>query len=208
MKVNLTHLAYNADGKTMDYSPCGAFRTPTKETVWKDKDDSLVMIDAYSDTCVIRFLVFFEYDKNAWSYLGTISLEERYNSPAYSIADVMVEGKPLVVVRRNHVADGTGIEQDNMQIYAFVQGALRLVFDQPEHSSLGIPYKSKCCVAGYTDTQDSKFKITPSSGNNDSPQIEESRHTVANGRALTVYRSYAWDRRWHLFESIPMVPDE
>lgn len=207
-EFNLTHLVYGADGKTMVDAPCGSFDIPTEKSVWKQNNDSLVMVDAYSNTCLIRFLVFFENDKDASSYLGAVSLDERYNSPTYSISDFMVEGKPLVLVRHNHVVDGTGIEQDNMQIYAFVQGSLRLVFNQPEHSSLGIPYKSKCCVSGYVDTQESTFKITPPSGNGDSPQIEEFRHSKANGRSLAVYRLYAWDRRWHQFESTPMVPDQ
>jgi hypothetical protein len=207
MKFNLTQLVYSADGK-QDYAPCGSFHVPTEKNVWKENDDSLVMVDAYSDTCLIRFLVFFENDKNAWSYLGTASLSERYNSSTYSISDFTVEGKPLVLVRHNHVVDGTGIEQDNMQVYAFVQGSLRLVFNQPEHSSLGIPYKSKCCVSGYVDTQESTFKIIPPYENGDGPQIEEARRSKADGRALTVYRLYAWDRRWHQFESTPMVPDQ
>lgn len=207
MKFNLTEQVFNADGKK-DYAPCGSFHIPTERNVRKENDDSLVMVDAYSDTCLIRFLVFFENDKNVWSYLGTATLSERYNSPTYSVSDFTVEGKPLVLVRHNHVVDGTGIEEDNMQIYAFVQGSLRLVFNQPEHISLGIPYKSKCCVSGYVDTQESTFKIIPPSRSGDGPQIEESRHSKANRRALTVYRLYAWDRRWHLFESTPMVPDQ
>jgi len=184
---------------------CGAFSETAVKTLWSQGTEQIVAIETNSATCVRKFLIIFDGDENHWKYSGTIALEERDTEPTYKTMTFFTDQAPQIAVSNNVVDSGTGIFQANMQIFAFVDGSLRVVFNEPETVRLALPFKKQCCPVQYEDIQTSKFEILPSKEHQPA-QIEETRHVSVNGRSLTQYRRYVWNARWNSFYAVAFAP--
>lgn len=185
---------------------CTEFSDVTQKTLWGHKADSIRAIEAYSNSCIEKFIIVLEGSSSQWRFAGTISLKERYTAPDYKVVPLFIEQKPGIMVTDNIVDSGTGISQANTQIFAFLGSALKMVFDQPEKITLAAPFKSKCCDTQYVESQASKFKVIGPTRQSPIASIEEVRRISGNGRALTVYRRFVWNRRWHTFYSVAFAP--
>lgn len=185
---------------------CTEFSDVTQKTLWSNNSDSITVIEAYSNSCLTKFIIVLEGAPSQLTYAGTIPLEERYTAPDYKIVPLLIGQKPGIIVTGNVVDSGTGTLQNNMQIFAFIGAVLKMVFNQPEKITLAIPSKSKCCDTQYTETQTSTFHIIEPTQRNSTARIEETRHISVNGRSLTEYRRYLWDKRWHTFYSVSYAP--
>lgn len=185
---------------------CTEFSDVTQKSLWSNNSVSITAIEAYSNSCIEKFVIVLEGTPSQLRYAGTISLEERYTAPDYKILPLFIDQKPGIMVSGNVVDSGTGISQSNTQIFAFIGTALKMVFNQPEKATLGIPFKSKCCDSQYVETQTSTFHIIEPTQGNPTARIDETRHISVNGRSLTEYRRYLWNKRWHTFYSVSYAP--
>jgi hypothetical protein len=193
----LTQEVNGPNGKGTVDAACGPFEGVSKRILWSAKSEEVAAIETES-ICATKFLIVFDREAGAWNYSGTINLDERYETPTYSTVSLFLGEKPAILVRRNLVDRGTGIQQYNMQIYAFVGSSLRLVFDEPESLSFG--------VAMYVEKQNSEFRLVNPTPDEPYLRIEETRHARVNGRSLTQYRFYSWNRRWQVFSSFSFAP--
>jgi hypothetical protein len=171
--------------------PCAGFEHSSRKTLWDDSTGEVNAIETHSVTCRRGFLILFARNNQVWAYAGTVLLEEHYGgTPEYRVVPSLVQGMPAIVVKHNLVDWGTGIEQWNMQVYLLIGNFLRPVFDEPECITLGIPFKPD----GHVEKQVSVFRIVQGSHSDPDASIEETRHSTVNGKSVTQYRSYAWDR--------------
>ncbi len=202
-KFSLTQEVNGATGgKTVD-TPCDGFDHSARKTLWIDGDGAVDAIETHSHTCRRGFLIVFVGRNRLWDYSGTILLEEHYGEAAeYKVISSLVGAKPAIVVRHNLVDWGTGIQQKNMQIFLLIGTRVRLVFDEPESISIGIPSRS----SGFVEKQNSLFRIAPGTKSDPYTTIEETRDSVVNGKSVTQYRNYTWDRRDQKFRAYSSGP--
>jgi hypothetical protein len=193
----LTQEVNGPGGKGTVDATCGPFEAVTKRILWGAKGEEVAAIEADS-SCVAKFLVVLDRQAGIWHYSGTIALDERYEAPAYSTVSLSLGERPAILVRRNLVDRGTVIQQYNTQIYAFVGSSLRLVFDEPENLSFGLPR--------YVEEQNSEFRFISPTTDQPYLSIKETRHARVNGRFLTQYHYYSWNRRWQVFSSFSFAP--
>lgn len=199
--VNQLELTSSSSGRA-----CAEFLNVTQKVLWSTESNRILAIEAYSNSCIQKFIIVLEGTPPQLRYAGTISLEERYTAPDYKIVPLLIGQKPGIMVTDNVVDSGTGVLQENTQIFAFLRGALKMVFNQPEKITLAVPSKSKCCDTQYVQTQTSAFHVVEPTQRNPTARIKEKRRISVNGRSLTEYRSYLWSKRWHTFYSVSYAP--
>jgi hypothetical protein len=196
---------FNLTGEAQQ-AECGAFSAVSQKTLWRDGTAAIVAIEAYSETCFREFLIILEGNQSLWKYAGTIALEERDTKPEYRIIPLSANQEPGIAVTNNTVDSGTGISQQNTQIFAFVGSSLRLVFNEPEHIRLTLPFRPNCCPVQYVEGQTSTFHFVFPTTKGATTSIEERRQVSVNGHSLTEYRRYLWDSRWQAFYSVAFAP--
>jgi len=201
-QLGLTESVVASDGKAIDEATCSEFQNLSANVLWDKKFEQIKDVEVYSMTCRTKFLIVFGFRNEAWKYYGTISLSARYTTiPTYTVLPLSEDGRPAILVRNSPVSYGTGLSQDNMQIFAFIDESLRLVFSEPERIELGVPFKHQCCPYEYTEKLTSTFHIIAPMREKPYMSIEETEHTVVNGKSITRYRSYSWNVHWQLFEA-------
>jgi hypothetical protein len=118
-EFRLTKEVNGPGGKGTVDATCGPFEGVSKRILWSGKDEAVAAIETES-ICATKFLIVLDREAGAWNHSGTINLDERYEVPTYSNLSLFLGEKPAILVRRNLVDRGTGIQQYNMQVYAFV----------------------------------------------------------------------------------------
>jgi hypothetical protein len=190
-------------GIGMVEAPCDSFARSVRKPLSNDGGAEVDAIETHSLTCRRGFLILFVRQDGQWAHAGTILLEEHYgDSPQYRVTSSLVDGKLAVIVHHNLVDWGTGIQQKNMQVFLLMGTKVRLVFDEPESISIGVPLKN----SAFVEKQSSSFRITPGTRSDPYATIEETRHSIVNGRSVTQYRNYTWDSRDQTFRAYSSGP--
>jgi hypothetical protein len=165
------------------------------------------VVELTAPGCQMSFLLVYWQEKEKWIYGGTIALNESYGKhPHFDAMKLIYDQRPVIVVDDNQVASGTGLSQENTQIYMLIDGKMRIVFDQPRQSFLQVP-PSRSETKPYIQKQDSTFKFSPSvqAGRREN-LIEETRVSVVNDQAVTEHFAYGWDPRLMTLTMQPYSP--
>jgi hypothetical protein len=190
-------------------SPCAAFENATRKDLAKTGSEELSVIEVESSTCRMKFILVFSANHTAdWHYLGTIPLEEKYDSPKYTFIHLTLNSSPVpaFLVKGSSFANATGYQQENTQIFAVIGQELRLVFNEPESVSLGMPSGPTAELSHmYVASQRSSFVIsqTPIDGYT---SILETRVMGVNGKQLTMHFEYTWVDSWRVFCATLITP--
>src|ERR1700690_140711 len=122
---------------------CSDASEVSKKLLWDGQSQSVVAVEFYSSTCLKQFAIIFAGNSDVWTYSGTRVLEERYAKPEYNAAVLFAGQMPVIVVTNNTIDSGTGVSQQNTQVFAFIGESLQLVFDEPQRVSLAVPFRPK-----------------------------------------------------------------
>lgn len=163
------------------------------------------VVELVAPGCQMSFLLTYWQVEKEWIYGGTIVLNEAYDKHPHIKAIALIYNQlPVIVVDDNQVASGTGLSQDNTQIYMLINGKMRIVFNQPRQSLLQVP-PSRSETTPYVQKQDSTFEFSPSlqAGRREN-LIEETRVSTVNDQTVTEHFAYGWDPR---LMTLTMQPD-
>jgi hypothetical protein len=163
------------------------------------------VVELTAPECQMSFLLAYWQVGEKWIYGGTIVLNEAYDKHPRVKAITLIYGQhPVIVVDDNQVASGTGLSQENTQIYMLINGKMRVVFNQPRQSMLQVP-PSRSGTTPYIQKQDSTFEFSPSmhAGRREN-LIEETRVSTVNDQTVTEHFAYGWDPR---LMTLTMQPD-
>jgi hypothetical protein len=152
----------------------------------------LILVDE-GEVCQTMYLVPMIDEGGGWTTLQAIPLSTQYEPPKITFESLVGEGEQEIILRHLWVDHGTGIQQTNLTIYKLIDGAMRIIFDQPEHLHFSTrlnpdhPYT-------YDEDQESTFKFVKNDSDAAAPTaIEETRVETVGKRKLTVYREYSWE---------------
>ena len=138
-----------------------------------------------------------------WRTLPAVPLSTHYEAPTITLDTLVRKGEQEVVVSHLWVDHGTGIQQTNLTIYKLIDGAMRIIFDQPEHLhffTLTVPPDS------YDEYQESKFIFVNEPNTFGLKTIEETRVETNGRRRLTVYRAYCWQPEIQIYRMVGAAP--
>lgn len=189
---------------------CDDLEPPARVSLFGEAEEKLDVVKLTSPGCQASFLLTFWWYRNQWTYGGTIELNEHYGQhPRFEARKLFEDMPPAVVVDDNEIGSGTGISQYNTQIYMLVSGKMRVVFNQPVHSTL--TYPSLDAKGGsYDHTQDSVFRFLEHPVRGERVQREnvilEKRTIVVNGQSFKDYYAYGWDPRLGLLTAQVYAP--
>jgi len=189
-----------ADGKHSEitHAPCEETGKVEQKTLLTVQDISYVAVDVESFTCAARYIIVFRGQSQSWHYVDTIWLWNKYADPASYHMQILNDA-PTVWVSRQTVDAGMGHSQQNLQLYRLIGSRFRMVFNEPEKLSIVRSPMRKVGEHVWTEEQTSTFKVTPDTGEGEF--ISEKRSEVANGRRLTVYRSYGWNEQAQMYQA-------
>jgi hypothetical protein len=125
-----------------------------------------------------------------WQTLPAVPLSTHYEAPTITLDSLVRKGEQEIVVSHLWVDHGTGVQQTNLTIYKLIDGAMRIIFDQPEHLHFFTVLNPPDT---YDEYQESTFKFVEKEPNAAGLKaIEETRVETVGKRRITVHRTYCW----------------
>ena len=198
-------LIYKLDLKdTVSNEPCYEIGRVDRRDLWLQGMDNLISLEVDAPGCLYKFVVMFESGIDSSLFVGTIPLWQQFSTPSYHVEALFPNGVPGILVSGLTVDEGTGFNQQNMQIFRIIDNKLRIVFDEPERMRTAIPFKSRCCPVQWKDSQTSTFSVDHQQDG--STFILEKRAITVNGQTVTQYKSYGWRDRLQIFISTGSAP--
>jgi hypothetical protein len=186
---------------------CDDLLPPEPIELMHESSDEVLAIKLTSPGCQLSFLVMYWQVQEHWLYGGTIKLNERYGEHPHFEAKRLISGQlPVVVVEDNFIASGSGSSQVNTQIFMVVSGKMRVIFNEPLHTTLNAP-RPGSKRGSFSQKQDSTFHLSPpAESEGGKPIIQETRTIAIDGRRFTEYYAYGWDARLMILTVYPYAP--
>jgi hypothetical protein len=199
--------------------PCNDFnKVETRKASLVKGAESIVLL-VWSDQCESIFLIPVVKERSAWVAYNAIGIWAKFSEPTIRFDSLVEPGVQEIITSNVTVDQGTGFWQRNMTILKFMQGGLRVIFDQPEYLHVSTPIYEAGIPVLFGDDETSEFAFSKCDGSvpglqsiEEKRSIEIEKESAAEDsdfhekKSVTVFRGYAWAPRLEIFRMIEEAP--
>ena len=160
-----------------------------------------------SQSCQSVFLIPINRKGKEWIVLNPIVLWSQFSAPSYRLERLISSEEQEIVVSNLTVDEGTGILERDLLIYEISLDGVQLVFDEPEFLRLAVPYGDSL----FEDHERSTFEFhenVKGAYGTGLMYIKEKREITVDGKSVTLYRSYTWNRTLGQFRGVATAPSQ